>query len=116
TLHKPELRPLFTDPAFNWFWSRAEATDLPVSVYVPGNLDVLAPIAERHPRLRLIVDHAGRNARGPKDEAAWEDLPALLKLARFPNVSVKVSSLPAFSTAPYPFPMIHAPIRAIRDA
>lgn len=116
TLHVPAMRPLFIDPAFHWFWAGVEAADLPVWVYTPANLHVLAPIAERHPRLRLIVDHAGRNARGPKDAAAWEDLPALLELARFPRLAVKVSSLPAFSTAPYPFPVLHTPIRAIRDA
>ena len=40
----------------------------------------------------------------------------LLALAKYPNVAVKVSSLPSFSTQPFPFPNLHRHIRAIYDA
>jgi predicted TIM-barrel fold metal-dependent hydrolase len=37
-------------------------------------------------------------------------------LARYPNVYVKVSALPAFSTEPYPFKNLRDPIRRVIDA
>ena len=47
-------------------------------------LPTVGQIAERHPRLKLIVDHLGRPS-GTKDDAAWANLPEMLALAR--NVS-----------------------------
>jgi predicted TIM-barrel fold metal-dependent hydrolase len=116
TLHVEQARPLFVDPDYYWFWEIAEATDLPLMVYVPQCVDVLLPIIKRHPRLRLVIDHAGRYTRGPKDEAAWADLGHLLELARFSQVAVKMTSLPCFTTQAYPFPNLHAPIQAIYNA
>ena len=116
TLHNERMRPLFEDSAYHWFWTRSEEIDLPLMCYVPGNLGLLQRIAQRHPRLRIVLDHAGRNARGPKDDAAWPDVPELLALAKLPNVAVKVSSLPSFSTQPFPFPNLQPHIRAIYDA
>jgi predicted TIM-barrel fold metal-dependent hydrolase len=39
----------------------------------------------------------------------------LLTLAPLPNVSVKVSAMPCFSTEPYPFRNLHDPIRRTID-
>jgi L-fuconolactonase len=116
TLHIEEARPLFVSPDFHWFWEISEATDLPLMVYVPQSSNVLVPILERHPRLRLVIDHAGRYTRGPKDDAAWSDLDEMLALAKYPGVGVKMTSLPCFSTQSYPFPGLHRPIRSILDA
>lgn len=116
TVTDPSSRALFADRAYDWFWSGCEANDLPLMCYTPGEVSLIGPVAERHPDLRLVVDHAGRAARGPKDAAAWHDVSDLLALAGMPNVAVKVSSLPSFSTQPYPFPNLHAHIRDIYDA
>lgn len=99
----------------SWFWKIAEETRLPVMTTIPGNIAGYEPILGRFPELRLIIDHAGRHPRGSKDEAAWADEQQLHALARYKNVSVKVSSLPCFSTQPYPFPNLHPHIRAIYD-
>ncbi len=105
-----------TDRSFDWFWQGCEACRIPLMCFTPLNARALGPIAERHPTLRLIVDHAGRNPRGEKDEAAWSDLDELTALGRFQNVAVKVSSLPCFANGPYPFTALHKPVRAIYDA
>jgi predicted TIM-barrel fold metal-dependent hydrolase len=116
TLIRPDSRPLFQDSAYEWFWSRCEEINLPLMCYMPRGVALLEPIARRHPALRIVVDHAGRDAGGPKDEAAWHDMSELLALAKAPNVAVKVSSLPSFSTQPFPFPNLHPHIKAIHDA
>jgi predicted TIM-barrel fold metal-dependent hydrolase len=102
-------------PEQDWFWQIAEETRLPVMTAIPGNMAGFQPVLQRHPELRLIIDHAGRRARGPKDEAAWDDLGELLGLAKYRNVSVKLSSLPCFSTQAYPFPNLRAPIKAMYE-
>ena len=115
-LNTPAAMTLIDDPALSWFWAQCEDSGIPLAFFMPMTAPALAPLAARYPKLRMIVDHSGRNPRGAKDAAAWEGLDAMLELARFPNIAIKVSSLPCFSSAPYSFPSLHAPIRAMRDA
>ncbi|HEY1215636.1 MAG TPA: amidohydrolase family protein [Bryobacteraceae bacterium] len=106
---------MWTDDRYAWFWRDAEELQIPIMCLVPGNMKSLHPIMERHPELKLIIDHAGRHPRGPKDEAAWSDIDDTLHFARFRNAAIKVSSLPSFSSKPYPFPSLHKPVRQIYD-
>jgi L-fuconolactonase len=99
----------------DWVWTIAERTGIPVMATIPGNIAGFEPILARHPELRLIIDHAGRHPRGAMDEGAWADAAQLYALARYKNVSVKVSSLPCFSTEPYPFRNLHQHIKAMYD-
>ena len=71
-----------------------------------ASLPVVGQIAERHPGVRLIVDHLGRT-RGAQDEAGWANLPDLLALAKHPNVAIKATGAPSYSSQPYPFSNIH---------
>jgi len=107
---------MLTEARYAWFWSEMERLQMPLMCLIPGNMQALHPIMARHPELRVIIDHAGRHPRGPKDDAAWTDLDHTLYFARFKHAAIKVSSLPSFSTRPYPFPGLHAPIRRIYDA
>jgi predicted TIM-barrel fold metal-dependent hydrolase len=78
-------------------------------------LPVVGQVAERHPGLRLIVDHLGRRS-GTKDEAAFANLPEMLTLARYPNVAIKATGAPSYSSEPYPYRNIHPYLRQIYDA
>src|SRR5690606_25195710 len=80
------------DGTADWFWPEAESVGLNVMVYAPGRIDQIAEIARRHPGLRLIVDHMGLlpSARGDMRE---EQLAAVERIAKLPNVAVKVSAL-----------------------
>jgi L-fuconolactonase len=110
-------RALLLDRRYQWFWDGVQQARLPVMVFVPGQVGGLEAVLERCPDLRLVIDHAGRRTRGgPMDEAAWADEHELHALARFPKVTVKVSSLPSFTTDPFPFTPLHPHIRAIYDA
>ena len=102
-------------PELSWVWEICERTRLPVMAAIPGNIAGFEPILAKFPDLRLIIDHAGRHPRGAMDEGAWADADALYALARYTNVAVKVSSLPCFSTEPYPFRNLHQHIKAIYD-
>jgi L-fuconolactonase len=112
TFHRDEDRPRITDGTADWFWEEAEANAIPVMVHAPERLTVIGEIAARHPALRIIVDHMGF-ARETLDEAAIAGAERMAALAGHPNVSVKVSAMPCFSTAPYPFANLRTPLRRV---
>ena len=59
-------------------------------------LPLFRQIAERHPHLRLLIDHLGL-VRSAKGDAAFVDLDTLLSLAKLPNVAVKATGAPGYS-------------------
>src|SRR5438046_924309 len=75
-------------------------------------------IAERHPALRLTIDHLGDRGGTSmlKDAAAMTHMPDLLALARYPNVTVKATGVPHYSSEPYPFPALHPYLHQVYDA
>ena len=103
------------DGTLDWLWSAAARAGLPVALAAANFLPAVGHIAERHPEARLIVDHMGR-ASGTKDEAAFETLPQLLALAKYPNVAVKATGAPSYSSAPYPYTNIHDHLHRIYDS
>jgi predicted TIM-barrel fold metal-dependent hydrolase len=115
TFHTERSRPWLTDGTADWLWKAAEAHGIPLMVLVPGSLDLLDRIAERHPALRLTIDHVGLNrlTAGP---SVFEDLPKVCALAKRPNVAVKASGMPSLSKESYPFADLHDPIKRLVDA
>jgi L-fuconolactonase len=83
-------------------------------VHAPERLPKIAEIAARHPDLTIIVDHMGF-ARETMDDEAPGGADRILALAALPNVSVKVSALPCFSSEPYPYRNLHDPLRRVID-
>ena len=83
-----------------------------------GNMAAFRNIAERHPGLKLHIDHYGRGGggAGAKDEAAFADLPEMLALAKLANVAVKISGGPSYSSQPYPYRNVQEYTRQIIDA
>lgn len=84
------------DGTMDWLWPAAEKAGLLVALMASNFLPTVGQVAERHPGLKLIVDHIGR-PRGPQNAATWESLPALLK---YPNVAVKATGAPSFFSDP----------------
>ena len=115
TFLQPHQQSWPTDGTLDWLWPAAERAGLPVGLAAANFLPVVGQVAERHPGLKLIVDHMGRPG-GKTDAAAFESLPELLALAKYPNVAVKASGAPSYSSAPYPFTNIHTYLRQIYDA
>lgn len=115
TFLQPHQRTWPTDGTIDWLWPAAERAGLPVGLAAGNFLPVVGQVAERHPGLKLIIDHMGRPS-GTKDEAAFANLSELLALARYPNVAVKASGAPSYSSEAYPYRNIHGYIRQIYDA
>jgi L-fuconolactonase len=90
------------DGTADWFWPAAEKAQLPVMFFAPRQLSVFGPIAERHPELALIVDHMGLRLDMNKDEIE-NGIKDAVALAKYPNVSIKLSASPGVSKEPYPY-------------
>lgn len=114
-LLKPEQADWHRDGTMDWLWRDAEHYGLPVATMAGRFLQDFRVIAERHPGLRLIVDHLGL-ARTGKDAAAFANLDDLLALARLPNVAVKATGAPGYSSEGYPFAGLHDGLHRIFDA
>ena len=114
-LVQPHQQEWVHDGTLDWLWPAAERAGLPVATMAGRFLPEFRKIAERHPNLTLIVDHLGL-VRRTKDEAAFANLPELLALAQLPNVSIKATGAPGYSSAPYPFRNIHDGLHRIYDA
>jgi predicted TIM-barrel fold metal-dependent hydrolase len=103
------------DPAAEWFWSFAEQQDVPVMLLASGQLDALGALARSRPGLRLAVDHLGLTGQHT-DAAVAPEIAGLVALAGMPNVSVKLTAVPCYSTEDHPYPALHPFLRQLYDA
>jgi predicted TIM-barrel fold metal-dependent hydrolase len=116
-LHEP-MRTWIEDGTLDWLWAAAEAAGIPIAMLATDSLKAIGRIAERHPGLRLTIDHLG--GRGGlttlKDAAAMTHMPELVALAQHPNIAVKATGAPGYSSEAYPFRSMHGYLRQIYDA
>jgi predicted TIM-barrel fold metal-dependent hydrolase len=84
-------------------------------LYSECPVPVIDRVAEAHPGLSIVINHFGL-AGGSRDDDAFTDFGNLLALRKHPNVAVKASCLPFYTTQPYPFRNLHDYIRRAYDA
>jgi len=112
---QPHQQSWMTDGTMDWVWPACEKAGIPVALMASNYLPQVAQIAERHPGLKLIIDHLGR-ARGGQDDAAFSNIDQVCALAKFPNVALKATGAAGESSQPYPFTNIHKHLRQLYDA
>jgi predicted TIM-barrel fold metal-dependent hydrolase len=105
-----------TDGTADWFWPAAEKAGLPVMFLAFGRVASFAPIAERHPGLQLIIDHMGTNTAIAKEGKLAEHIGHAVAMAKYPNVSIKISNLVISSQEPYPFRDLTDHLKRVFDA
>jgi predicted TIM-barrel fold metal-dependent hydrolase len=108
--------PWLTDGTADWFWPAAEKAQVPVMFFAPGQVSKFAAVAERHPQLTLIIDHMGLTASMVKDNTLTEAVDQVVALAKYPNVSAKLSGTPGIATEPYPFRDVAVHVHRVFDA
>lgn len=111
----PQKRVWLEDGTAERFWSAAERRGIPVMVYLPATPEAVDNIAIRHPELKIIIDHFGLPVSA-KDTMLRPIVQGYLTLSRHPNVAMKASSLPYFTTEPYPFPTLQALVEEVVNA
>jgi len=113
--HRPLIRPLFVEGRVDWLFAESEKAGCPLMMFAhQTDLHHVRRIAERHPALKLVVDHFALTHG--KDEEAFRDFDRLIELAACPNVAVKASCLPLYTTDAYPYLSLHSYIRRAYDA
>ena len=123
TFHHEHDGSYIRDGTADWFWPIAEKMNFPVMMNAPSILkqpgekkpsvlEDVANVAERYPTIRLIIDHIGR-MKGMKDERLGLGIAQTIELARYPNVFVKLTSVPDMSSAGYPYRNIHPHLRRV---
>jgi predicted TIM-barrel fold metal-dependent hydrolase len=116
TFNNSQNVPWLTDGTANWFWPAAEKADIPVMIFAPGHGKLLGPIAERHPQLQIILDHMNTTGSMLHDFTLDEAITQTVALAKYPNISAKVSSSPGLSREPYPFRDVTVHLKRVFDA
>ena len=106
---------LLAEGKLDWIWAATEKEGVPVSLLAGNFLQKFRWIAETHPHLKLIIDHCGLRS-GRKDAEATVHLDEMLSLAKLPNVAMKATGAPAYSTQSYPFKNMHDVLHRIFDA
>jgi predicted TIM-barrel fold metal-dependent hydrolase len=114
TFHPPQWKWL-SDGTVDWFWPLAEKYELPVMFY-GAPMQNFARVAERYPRLQMIADHLGVTGDVAKSGKLPEAIAETAALAKYPNVSVKLSTTPFYSNESYPFRDMTVHIRRLFDA
>jgi L-fuconolactonase len=116
TFHTPLLAPLLTEGRMDWVWREAETAGVPVMVYLHHDLlHFIDCVAERYPRLKIVIDHLALPYL-KKDDEAFAEFGKLLPLAKRPNVAVKASTLPSHTSDVYPYRRTHPYLRRVYDA
>ncbi|HWI14136.1 MAG TPA: amidohydrolase family protein, partial [Burkholderiales bacterium] len=116
TFHTPALMPLLTEGHMEWVWDEAEQAGVPIYVLVRHPLvHLIDRVAERHPGLKLVMDHLSMPA-DKKGAAAFAEFDKVLAIAKRANVAAKASGMPRYSDEPYPHPSLHRYLRQAYDA
>jgi predicted TIM-barrel fold metal-dependent hydrolase len=110
-----QIQEAFEDPGLEWYWSACERLSIPLMVLTRQFVARLAPIAQRHPNLTLIIDHLSTQ-EGQTPNEAFAALDDLVALSRYPRVHVKVGNGPNRSRQAYPFEDVHRYLHSIYDA
>ena len=94
-----------TSPAHHRLWKRAAQLDAIFNMFIHSSqLPRLGQMLDRHPEVKIIVDHVSQIDLAAED--AQQQLDKLLALSKFPNVWVKITDLTSVSPSKkYPFEM-----------
>jgi predicted TIM-barrel fold metal-dependent hydrolase len=115
TFHHDYDESFIRDGTADWFWPIADSMRLPVMMNAPSIHQDIGKVAARYPNVRLILDHMAR-LKGMKDDKLSHGLAPTIELAKHPNVYVKLTSTPAYSTEGYPYRNIHPHLKRLIDA
>ncbi len=114
SMNEPEHKKLFADGALEPVWKACVDQDMAVAVWTRDGPALMEPVLAKYPNLTFIVDHFAWAVPGPDREAKMK---AMIDLARYRNVHVKVSSLPLVSGSAAPeYEDLHPLIKRVHAA
>jgi len=116
TFRRPQLAAPLVEGRIDWLWEAAEKHQIRLMILVTHDqVRYIDRIAERHPHLKIIIDHMGLIS-GTKDEVAFAEFDKLLAIAKRSNVAVKASGTAGYTSDTYPYRWLHPYLRRVYDA
>ncbi|HKA46088.1 MAG TPA: amidohydrolase family protein [Burkholderiales bacterium] len=115
TFNRAQTRWL-SDGTAEWLWPAAAKAGAPIMISIAGRQEEFARVAERNPDTIFIIDHMALSDDIAKAGKTGEAIAATAALARFPNVSCKMSSAANRSQGSYPFDDMKPHLRRIFEA
>ncbi len=117
-LNRPEASPDAADPGLNQILAAGARHSMPVNMLVWGRLEQAKQLAARNPDTSVVIDHLGLQQpfEPPAPAQPFAELPKVLELAAYPNVSIKISGACTLSHQPFPYNDIWDPLGRIFDA
>lgn len=114
----PEVSTDAADPGINRVLAAAARNGLPVNLLARGRMPQVAELARRNPNTQLVIDHLGiqQPFEPPAPPQPWAELPAVLEVARQPNVVIKVTGACTLSHQKFPYRDIWDPLARVFDA
>jgi predicted TIM-barrel fold metal-dependent hydrolase len=111
-LNEPKHRTMTIQGELDWLWRGAQEYNIPIAIAASSHLEIFAYIAQKFPTLRLIIDHLGvpLDATGEK---AFLQVPSLEHLAKYSNIAIKATAVPAYADDSYPYPSIERYVQQI---
>lgn len=104
----------FDDPGVEALWDKAGELGVVVNVLTRGEKQrEVEALAQRHPGLRIVIDHCLYPKAGPTLEPT---LKAVTALAGLPNTHAKLSFVPGGSNEAFPFRDMHEACHRIINA
>jgi predicted TIM-barrel fold metal-dependent hydrolase len=112
---KDERGPWWVDaPESDALWDAAEAHNAILQFHFwPRHAEALGRMIERHPNVRVIVDHIGKP--DVTEAAPHPSFDPVLRLADYPNTYVKIGDYQIASKQQYPWPDTHPFVRKLVD-
>jgi len=107
--------PWLTDGTAEWFWPAAAKAGIPVMTPTAGRARDFLRIVERNPDLIFIIDHMNLSDETARQGKIPEAIAEVVEFAKYPNVQVKMSSVPHKSSQPYPFRDLTDHIKRVFD-
>jgi len=97
---------------------RASAAGFPINLMCSGRLSLITKLAAAFPDAQFVLDHLGivQPHHPPAPADVFDDIPAVVALARYPNIAVKVSGTGTYSSQPFPYKDLWDPVGRIIDA
>jgi predicted TIM-barrel fold metal-dependent hydrolase len=102
------------DPGVAALWKTAEELGIVINVLVNADKrNEIEALVERHPKLRIVLDHCLNIKAGPTLEPT---LKAMLGLADLPTAHAKLSFMATGSDEEFPFHDMHEPCHRVIEA
>ena len=110
----PAKSGMLDDPGVDRLWTMAEQLGIVINVLVNRDKrSEIESLVQRHPNLRIVLDHCMNLKADENHDATLKDVVALAKL---PNVHAKLTFIPTGTKEPYPCRDLHDSCKEVINA